>query len=139
MAAGYYGQLYKEVKEKIFKSDHKYALYYVSSLAIYKVEKYIRNVTIDRRYNKARYHILMLFRMINESEHLPLLNSKKADTYCDVLINILNDDKKSLSSFNKIIEIIQNSDIDINKRTSFYQKSTTDLLIKQYGNNHSIK
>lgn len=138
MASGYYGRLYKDVKDKIFKNDHKFNLYYTSSLAIYKIEKFIRNGNIDRKYNKARYHILMLFRMTNQSEALPEFNSKKAEEYSDDLVNILIDEENLLSAFNSAIEVINNSNIDINNQKLLYQKNTTDLLISEY-NKKNIK
>jgi hypothetical protein len=135
LASGYYGKLYKDVKERIFKNDHKYSLYYLSSLGIYKIEKFTRAGSIDKKYNKARYHILMLFRMANQPNKLPEFNSRGVEEYCDFLTDILHDDNKALPAFNKAIKVIDNSGIDINNRKILYQKNTTDLLITEYNKN----
>ena len=135
LASGYYGKLYKDVKDEIFKNDHKYNPYYLSSLGIYKIEKLTRSGSIDRKYNKARYHILMLFRMANQPTELPNFNSKDIEAYCDSLTNILNDENKALIAFNKAITIIDNSKIDIYNRKLLYQKNTTDLFIAEYNKN----
>ncbi|HED37155.1 MAG TPA: AIPR protein, partial [Ignavibacteria bacterium] len=81
LASGYYGKLYKDVKEQIFKKDHKHNPYYLSSLGIYKFEKFTRAGSIDRKYNKARYHILMLFRMANQPNKPPEFNSRSMEDY----------------------------------------------------------
>ncbi|MFA7662583.1 MAG: AIPR family protein [Patescibacteria group bacterium] len=135
LASGYYGKLYKDVKDKIFDKDHKYNPYYLSSLAIYKIEKFTRAGSIDRKYNKARYHILMLFRMANQSCQLPEFNSKDIEDYCDRLISILYDENRALMIFKAAIKVIDDSNIDINNRKLLYQKSTTDLLIDEYKKN----
>ena len=135
LASGYYGKLYKDVKDQIFKKDHKYNSYYLSSLGIYKIEKFTRTGSIDRKYNKARYHILMLFRMANQLNQLPEFNSKSMEDYCDTLINILYDENSALLAFNKAIKVIDDSGIDINNRKLLYQKNTTDLLISEYNKN----
>lgn len=132
MASGYYGRLYKDVKDKIFKNTHKFNPYYVSSLAIYKIEKFIRNGSIDRKYNKARYHILMLLRMTSQSESLPYFDTKKCEDYCDNIVKILNDENSLLKAFKTVIKIIDNSGIDIYNQKLLYQKNTTDLLISEY-------
>lgn len=135
LASGYYGKLYKDVSDKIFGKDHKYNPYYLSSLGIYKIEKFTRAGSIDRKYNKARYHILMLLRMTSRPNPPPAFNSKEMEDYCDYLINILYDDTKALLAFNKAIKIIDDSKIDINNRKLLYQKNTTDLLIAEYNKN----
>ena len=132
LASGYYGKLYKDVSDKIFEKDHKHNSYYLSSLGIYKIEKFTRAGSIDRKYNKARYHILMLFRMTSESNQLPAFNSKEMEGYCDSLIDILYNESTALLAFNKAIKVIDNSGIDINNRKLLYQKNTTDLLIAEY-------
>lgn len=135
LASGYYGKLYRAVKDQIFEKDHKYNSYYLSSLCIYKIEKFARAGSIDRKYNKARYHILMLFRMTNQSDELRGFNSKSMENYCDSLISILNNESTALAAFNKAIKIIDDSGIDINNRKLLYQKNTTDLLVTEYNKN----
>lgn len=132
LASGYYGKIYKDVEDSIFKKDHKYNPYYLSSLGIYKIEKLTRAGNIDRKYNKARYHILMLFRMTNQIDQLPQFNSMNMEKYCDHLVKILYNEDSALIAFNKALKVIDDSKIDINNRKLLYQKNTTDLLIDEY-------
>jgi len=131
LASGYYGKLYKNTKDNIFKNDHKHIPYYLSSLALYKIEKFIRNGSIDKKYNKARYHVLMIYRIVNMEleNNLPPFNSKNIEVFCQNLINILSDDNKALGSFKKAIDIINKSKVDITNQKLLYQKNTTDSFI----------
>ena len=81
LASGYYGKLFKTVKDKIFKERHELLPYYASSYFLYRFEKYIRSGEIDRKYNKARYHIMMLFKMIIANGKIFELDNKK-NRYC---------------------------------------------------------
>ena len=61
--SGNYGAIVKKVGNKIFNVNDKMILYYTSSLAQYKIEKLISAKVIDKKYNKSRYHAMMLFRI----------------------------------------------------------------------------
>ena len=56
-------QLLKILEIKFLKKNDKEIIYYTSSFAQYKIEKLISDAVIDKKYNKARYHALMIFRI----------------------------------------------------------------------------
>jgi hypothetical protein len=132
LVSGYYGKVYKSVQDKIFKTDHKNSPYYTSGLAAYYLEYFFRTKSIHSQYKKARYHILMLFRMIANPTTLPPFNSTKIDEYCKLILEILKDNEKSLSTFNKAVEIIDKTQIDINNQRLLYQVKNTELLIQKH-------
>ena len=132
LVSGYYGKVAKNTGEKIFKSDHVYIPYYTSGLAYYRLESLFKNSSLNAKYKKARYHILMLYRMIINKEEMPNFNSNKIDNYCDTIIQTLNNPDNCLDTFNKVTEIIDKSAIDINNQKLLYQKNNTDLLINTY-------
>ena len=132
LASGYYGKLFERVKDKIFKERHELLPYYASSYFLYRFEKYIRSGEVDRKYNKARYHIMMLFKMLIANGKIFELDNKKIDTACNEIINSFTSIKKFKTTFNEVILIIDNSSVDINNPKALYQKSNTEILRKTF-------
>ena len=132
----FFGTIVKRLNEgkaQIFTSDHSYAPYYTSALAFYKLESHFRKKNIDSIYKKVRFHILMLFRLLNESEDVPALNSKKMEKYCKPLLDLPSNDEKSLSAFQKCIQIIDSSDFNKEDRGDIKILSKTKVLIEAAG------
>ncbi|MGJ7030570.1 AIPR family protein [Niabella hirudinis] len=128
----YFGSIVKRLNEGkgvIFGNDHVFSPYYTSAYCYYKLETLFRKGSIDSSYKKVRFHILMLFRIINSKTPLPAFNSKKMDKYCEPLITILNDENKTLKSFQKCIEIIEKSGFDKSDKANLKVLSKTKVLI----------
>lgn len=133
--SGQYGTVAKRVGNKIFRSNDKLVMYYLSALSLYKIENLFKTNKIDKIYRRSRYHAIMLFRIVLSKEELPRFNSKNMEKYCQYLLDILNDDLKCEEIFkiivNFIVEILDNSEIDITDRKCFERKETTDYLISK--------
>ena len=71
----------------------------------------------------------MLFRMLSNKEQLPPLNSIQMDSYCDVIVDILNDQNRCLALFRQAIDIASDSDMDISDKYQLKQKDKTESLI----------
>ena len=129
----FFGTIVKRLNEgkaQIFNNDHSYSPYYTSSFAYYKLESLFRKGSIDSSFKKVRFHILMLFRITNEKENMPPLNStKKMDKYCGELLYILNDETKALKAFKKCTDIIENSGFDKSDRQNLKLLPKTKVLI----------
>lgn len=129
----FFGTIVKRLNEgkaQIFSNDHAYSPYYTSSFAYYKLESLFKKGGIDTSFKKVKFHILMLFRIMNEIENMPALNSsKKMDKYCAGLLAILNDENKSLRAFTKCTEIIENSGFDKAEKQNLKLVSKTRVLI----------
>lgn len=129
----FFGTIVKRLNEgkaQIFNNDHAYSPYYTSSFAYYKLESFFRRGSIDTSFKKVRFHILMLFKILNEKEIAPPLNSlKRMDRYCNELLIILNDDTKALKAFKKCTEIIENSGFDKSDRQNLKLLPKTKILI----------
>ena len=80
--SGQYGTVAKRVGNKIFKNTDKLIMYYVSTLALYKIDNLIKNKKIDKQYRRSRYHAMMLFRIVASTEEMPRFNQKKMEKYC---------------------------------------------------------
>ena len=76
---------------------------------------------------------MMLFRIVMSKEDLPKFNQKKMETYCQNLLDILNDDSKCEKVFKAIVSFIvsKGEDIDIDNRKCFERKETTDFLLRE--------
>ncbi|MBC9229498.1 AIPR family protein [bacterium SPL81] len=128
----FFGYIVKRVNDnkiRVFVSDHKLFPYYLSAYAYYKLENLIKRGVIDPSYKKVKFHLLMLFRLMNEPENLPPFNSRKIDSYCEKLLEILNDQTKCIEAFNKCIEVIDESGFDKSDKQDVKLVSKTKLLI----------
>ena len=129
--SGQYGTVAKRVGQKIFKPKDKLIIYYVSVLALNKIDAMFRAGKIDRKYRRARYHALMLFRMLVSRKERPKhFNSKEMEKYCQNILDALNNEEECEELFKSIVEFIvsKDQDIDISNRKCFEKKETTEYL-----------
>lgn len=134
-SSGYFGKIFKEYNEKLFKKDHGFEPYYLCGLMQYVFKDFLNKKQIDRKYNKARYHLFMLYRKIVESETFKesLLNQrKKIRKYSDEIITTLLNPKQALQFFNRTIELLEKTTIDLNDQKEFYKKSSTNSILDKY-------
>lgn len=128
--SGRYGTVAKRVGDKIFKTSDKKIMYYVSALALYKIENLFKTNKIDKLYRRSKYHAMMLFRMVVSNEEMPKFSQHKMETYCQNILNILLDDEKCEKIFVGIVSFIvsKGKKIDISNRKCFERKETTSYL-----------
>ncbi|WP_183578735.1 AIPR family protein [Mucilaginibacter sp. X5P1] len=112
-----YKALLKSVGTDIFNSEHKLEMYYVSAFAYYKLDYLFRVGIIQPVFKPARYHLLLVFRIlaIPEELRLPRFNSSDMAKYCEKLMKVLWDDNTMKSVFQQatmIVEHAANGDLD---------------------------
>lgn len=130
--SGQYGTIARNVGNRIFKNTDKPIIYYTSALALYRVESLLKNGSIDKKFWKTRYHAMMLLRLIVSGSDMPNFNARKMETYCNKILDVLNDDAKCLSYFDGIISFIANeADLDLTDRKTFEKKESTDVLLSK--------
>ncbi|WP_353147828.1 AIPR family protein [Flavobacterium sp.] len=128
----YFGSIVRKLNDgkiQIFDNDHSYFPYYTSAYAYYKLETLFKRGLVDSSYRKVKFHLLMLFRMLNEKEELPRFNSKKMEQYCKVLLDILYDDDKVIKTFKKCCKVIDEADFDKADKQDVKLVSKTKNLI----------
>ena len=128
----YFGSIVRKLNDgkiQIFDNDHSYFPYYTSAYAYYKLETLFKRGLVDSSYRKVKFHLLMLFRMLNEKEDMPRLNSKKMEQYCKVLLDILYDDDKAIKAFKKCCKVIDEADFDKADKQDVKLVSKTKNLI----------
>lgn len=131
--SGYYGTIVKRFQNDIFVDEHKCAPYYVSSLALYKIEQFFRSGDLEAEYKRARYLLLYLVRLLVMGESLSMLNSAQIEKDCLKLKKAMIDDEEAFSLFKQAIEIFTSSGIDLNKK-QYKAENDRELVLKSYQN-----
>lgn len=131
--SGQYGTVAKRVGNKIFKTSDKLIMYYLSALALYRIENLFKTNKIDKKYRRCRYHAMMLFRIAMSKDSLPKFNQKKMEIYCQRLLDILNNGPECEKVFKGIVDFIvsKGDEIEIDNRKCFERKETTEYLIQK--------
>jgi len=130
--SGQYGTIAKNVGNKIFKSADRGIMYYVSALALYRIEALFKTNIINKTFWKTRYHAIMILRLIVCDEELPRFSAKKMEPYCEKLLKILNNSDQCKAYFSAIVKYItEESGLDITNRKTFERKETTEILISK--------
>ena len=92
IASRFSGKLQDENKQ-IFLTNDNPIMYYTAALLNYHVELAFLNDKIKQVYYKFRYHIQMLIASdVWKKEKQPQRNSKKMQTYCEILISQIEDE-----------------------------------------------
>ncbi len=129
--SGQYGTVARRVGNKIFKTSDKLIMYYVSALALYRIENLFRTNKIDKKYRRSRYHAMMLFReVVCKGEAKPKFNQNKMEPYCKKILDALQNEDECEKLFKGIVEFIvsKGDDIEIDNRKCFEKKETTEYL-----------
>ena len=121
-----------EGKSPVFDKEHTYIPYYTSAYAYFRLEHHFRRRNIDSQYKKVRFPILMILRMLINSNPVPhFSSSKQMEKFCNPILDILYDETKSLVLFNKCIEVINNSDFDhLDKQDVKLLSKTKNLIVE---------
>ena len=143
-AKHYLSSYTKEIgNNNIFDSRHDPKAYYMSGLCYYVLDTFLhstRENTIDKKYKKCRFFMLMLFPLIvNNMNHtkvkdIKLNKEKSVSDFCDPVIEKLKSSSESLNIFNIAIDVIEKSNIDYNKD---YQPSRSKETIAKVLNNYN--
>ncbi|HTV55513.1 MAG TPA: AIPR family protein [Terriglobia bacterium] len=90
-----YKALKARVGTDIFAKDQKMELYYVSALALYRIEFLFRTKRLEAKYKPARYHILTAVRILIAGFEMPAFTANRMEAYCKTLSDTLQDQSKS--------------------------------------------
>lgn len=133
----YYGAMVKQIQKEdkpIFIEGQRFETYYLGGLAYYRMTSLFTKGLIDKKYKKVKFFVLMMFNAIagKKKDISKQLNSKKTvQAYCNPIIQILLDEKKSLAVFIKALNAIDLSGLNIEDNASIKVKSATEKLLKQ--------
>lgn len=82
IASRYPNRLTGELKTLVFDRTYLEEVYHVAAYTLYRVELLVSNGTIDARYSKLRWHIIMAIKYFVCGDDVPQLNSKKIKASC---------------------------------------------------------
>lgn len=81
--SGQYGKVEKATRDFLFKGDSHLALlssYYVSGLIWYKVERFFQNNEEGKKFRRARWHIMVIFKFFYcDKDDVNLLSSSRQE------------------------------------------------------------
>lgn len=127
LVSGYYGTIVNRFKGQIFAGDHKFLPYFVSSLCYFRIEQFFRSGELSAEFKKARFHLMMIVKMLaTRCEENPL-NSNKLEKSCEEFKKILLDEDKAIAIFHLASAVFLKSGIDLEKR-QYKSESETELL-----------
>lgn len=90
-----YSALKDKVGKEIFGKGHRMEPYYTAAFTLYKLEYLFRNGRLESKYKPARFHILLVVRLLGNSAPLPkFMNSREMEDYCKPIQAILWDSAK---------------------------------------------
>jgi hypothetical protein len=122
--------LIEKVGTEIFGADHRLEPYYLAGVALYRLEYFFRNGTIDPRYKPARHHILLAARLLASGQRPPRANSREAARYADELVAVFWDSDKGEDLVKRavcIVDTVAGGDLNRdNIRTQPFTQAVTD-------------
>lgn len=125
-----FGRLKAKVGTGIFAKNQKMEPYYVSALALYRLEFMFRNGKLDSRFKPARYHLILAVRLLIAGYPMPSIAANAMVEYCTKLSETLQDVGKAEEWITKAAEVIDacaKGEID---RDSIRTEPFTDRVIE---------
>lgn len=103
-----YKALLRSIGTDIFNREHRLEPYYVAGYAHYRLEYLFRNQVLPSELKPARYHLLMVYKILASNEKQPPMNSHEMARQCLELMDGLWNDDSSRILFEKAAEIVRN-------------------------------
>lgn len=123
----------EQVGKSIFGEDHRLEPYYLSALALYRLEFFFRNQLVESSLKPARHHILLAFRLLANPKAPPAkANSHEMARYCNELMPKLWDATVAEGLFSTATKTIRELAGDVIDRDSIRTLSFTDRLKQHF-------
>ncbi|HEX8213708.1 MAG TPA: AIPR family protein [Longimicrobium sp.] len=104
-----YRGLLGSVGKEIFGAQHRLEPYYSAASALYRLEYFFRNGTLEAKYKPARYHVLLATRLLMEPGKPPLPNSHEIVKYADRLSIKLWDTQEAEQWFKEAVAVVDST------------------------------
>jgi AIPR protein len=101
-----YKALKESVGKDIFAKGQRLEPYYASVFSLYRLENYFRT-RIGSNLKPARFHILLVVRLLANSEPMPRMNANGMERYCSMIIEKLWDTTVAEQLFLGAAQIIE--------------------------------
>lgn len=104
--------LLKEHRSNLYQDFHSKLPYYVTSFALIKFEKYLRDNPVEKLVRTFKPHILMMFRQSIAGYVPSFTKENQIDEHSEKIMIILRDDNESKIRFDSMIQLFM---LSINK------------------------
>ncbi len=137
-SARFVAKIFDVQKDNLFKdSDHE-APYYVSALTLYRYNALVNSKRYNApNYTMLRWHILEIFKyVVHNSVEAIQSNSNKINSYCDKIIEVLQNKTSFEETFKEcfsIIDTLPEPTRDVIKRNRYSQelRQATEKYLKE--------
>ncbi|WP_456465655.1 AIPR family protein [Desulfurobacterium sp.] len=132
IASASYSKVLREKKENIFRGDHRYEPYVMVGI-LNNYFRYFLDREIDRKFNKARYHLFLMFRIIYEDfifKTHEISSQRKMEKYFEPFLDIFKDSDSTKNALTRVCELMEESNIDLSNQKEFYKPETTRIVVK---------
>jgi cold shock CspA family protein len=102
----YYGELLSSYRPRLFSDAHSPWPYYLSGVALARLERLFAEGQLPRASRPSKFQLLMVYRLQNEAEDLPPLNSARIQRYCEVLFDKLQRQDESMIALQRAGELV---------------------------------
>ncbi|MEA5140250.1 AIPR family protein [Arcicella rigui] len=109
----FFGTLFKEFKNRLFRSNDKLIVYYTAAFAFFKIQECLKKGIIPSKLKKFKFFILMMLRYELKISNVQF-ESKQTEKDCEEILKVLNDEIALKNVINKITEKITSiTDFDL--------------------------
>jgi hypothetical protein len=105
LAARYPAEITKDLRI-LLEGNNKEVVYFTAAMALYRVGLLISARKIPQDFFKARWHLLMCLKYVSGANETPNINHKKAEAYCDVLLDKMADEN-GLVMFDSVVSLMK--------------------------------
>jgi hypothetical protein len=102
-----YRGLRDKVGDDIFAANHKLEPYYLSALALYRLEFLFRNRQLDAKFKPARFHLLLAARLLATEQDPPPPNANEMVRYCTGLTGAFDTPAKAEALFGEAARVVE--------------------------------
>ncbi len=126
-----YKALLRGVGTEIFNKEHRLEPYYTAAFAHYRLEFLFRSQVFQAELKPARYHLLLVYKILVCGEALPPLNSHEMARMCNGLMESLWDDDISRTIFETAAEHVRAVAAGNLHRDNIRTEPFTESLLKR--------
>ncbi len=128
-ASRYYRRLYERVPTAIFNPEQRHELYYVSSLAWYRLDVALRRKQVAAELRPVRYHVLTAARHLAAIDPMPPHNSAKVGAWSAKFADLLVDEQASVQLFKAAgKKVLDAGGGSVSRDTAKRERFTRELL-----------
>jgi hypothetical protein len=128
-------QLSAMVGKEMFVDADKPEPYYVSALALYRLEQLFKNKRVEAKYKAARYQMILAVRLLIDPAPLPRMNSAEMAKRCHVMAEYLQNEQACENVFKHAAQIID-SVVPAWNRDTIRNEPTTKAIFGHFGQHH---